>query len=74
LAADISDRPTHSAWDDALNVWHQRNHVDLGERQELAVCDARPASIVNCLDLNRGKMAGQARIDAFVEQDLHAAS
>ncbi len=48
--------------------------LDLGERQKLAVRDARPASIVNCLDLKLGKMSREARINAFVEQDLHAAS
>lgn len=47
---------------------------DLGEGQELAVCDTRPAPIVNCLDLKLGKMPCEARIDAFVEKDLHAAS
>jgi hypothetical protein len=47
---------------------------DLGERQELTVCDAGPASIVNCLNIKLGKMPREARIDAFVEQDLHAAS
>jgi hypothetical protein len=29
---------------------------------------------VNCLDLKLRKMPREARIDAFVEQDLHAAS
>ncbi len=48
--------------------------LDLGECQKLAVRDARPASIVNCLDLKLRKMPREARIDAFVEQDLHAAS
>ena len=48
--------------------------LDLGQRQELAVRDARPTLIVNCLDLKLGKMPRKARIDAFVEQDLHAAS
>jgi hypothetical protein len=73
LAADTSDGPTHSAWDDALNVWHQRNQIGQAIADGMNK-NARPASIVNCLDLNRGKMAGEARIDAFVEQDLHAAS
>ena len=48
--------------------------LDLGEGQKLAVRNARPASIVNCLDLKLRKMPHEARIDAFVEQDLHAAS
>ena len=48
--------------------------LDLGEGQKLAVRDARPASIVNCLDLKLRKMPREARIDTFVEQDLHAAS
>jgi hypothetical protein len=70
LAADTSNGPTRSARDDALNVWHKLNQIG----QAVAVCDARPASIVNCMDLELGKMPGEARIDAFVEQDLHAAS
>lgn len=48
--------------------------LDLGERQELTVCYARPAPIVNCLDIKLGELAREARIDAFVEEDLHAAS
>ncbi len=48
--------------------------LDLGECQKLAVRDARPASIVNCLDIKIRKMPREARIDAFIEQDLHAAS
>ncbi len=48
--------------------------VDLGERQEFTVRDAGPASIVNGLDFKLGEMPREARIDAFVEQDLHAAS
>ena len=57
-----------------LKVGRVDVEVDLGERQEFTVRDAGPASIVNGLDFKLGEMPREARIDAFVEQDLHAAS